>query len=158
MLGVVLLWLLPAGQLTAQTSTAESPALKPRAVENRAADGRTDAFQAATTTIGGLALVLGVFFVIVWLLKRHSPAALGGLPPEVFEILGCGRFDARHQVQLVRCGGKLLFVCLGANAVSTLTEIAEPAEVERLEGLCRQGRSGKAASRRRSGRGEDRDE
>jgi flagellar biogenesis protein FliO len=157
---VAIIWLLPAGGLIAQTETptAESPALKPRAAENRAATGQAEAFSTATTTVGALALVLGVFFVAVWLLRRNSPAVLGGLPPEAFEILGRRRLDARHQAQLVRCGGKLLLICAGANGVSTLTEITDPAEVRRLEELCRQGRPNGFGPRRAASRGEERDE
>ncbi len=144
----------------AQAAQPEQPAsqpLKPRGAENRSGEVPTDGFSAATTTVGALALVLGVFFIIIWLLRRNSPSALGGLPPEAFEVLGRSRLDARHQAQLVRCGGKLLLICSGANGASTLTEIADPAEIRRLEELCRQGRSS-GFGLRRAARREDRDE
>jgi hypothetical protein len=44
-------------------------------------------------------------------------------------------------VQLLRCGGKLLLVSVTPTTAETLTEITDPAEVERLAELCHQGRA-----------------
>jgi hypothetical protein len=41
-------------------------------------------------------------------------------------------------MQLIRCGHKLLLVCISAAGAETLTEITDPQEVDRLAGLCRQ--------------------
>ena len=75
----------------------------------------------AIATVGGsLAVVLGIFFLVVWLLRRASPDGLGALPGEAFEVLGRAALANRQQAQLLRCGNKLLLVCVtrhgGGNA------------------------------------------
>ena len=109
----------------------------------------TDGLQTLVTVGGSLAVVLGVFFLIVWLLRRASPGGTGTLPGEVFEVLGRAPLTHHQQVQLVRCGDKLLLVAVGAAgagpSASTLTEITDPNQVDRLTGLCRQTRGGSSS-------------
>ena len=90
-------------------------------------------------TIGGsLAVVLGLFFVAAWLLKRGMPRGALALPSEVVEVLGSTALPSRQQAYLVRCGSKLLLVAVGTAGSETLTEITDPIEVDRLAGICRQ--------------------
>ncbi len=93
--------------------------------------------QSAATLAGSLALVLGIFFLVVWLFRRALPQGRGILPAEAFEVLGRSPLANRQQAQLLRCGNKLLLVCVGAAGAETLTEITDPAEVERLVETCR---------------------
>lgn len=93
---------------------------------------------ALLTTLGSLALVLCLFFAAAYVLRRGTPHALSALPDEVVEILGRAPLPGRHQMHLVRCGHKLLLVAISAAGADTLTEITDPAEVDRLCGLCRQ--------------------
>ena len=97
------------------------------------------------TTVGGsLAVVLGIFLLIVWVLRRASPGGAGILPAEAFEMLGRAPLANHQQVHLLRCGNKLLLVAVaaaGAAPRKTLTEITDPAEVDRLAGLCRRARA-----------------
>jgi flagellar protein FliO/FliZ len=124
-----------------------SPALKPRNPANRSEPGkRPDGLSSATTVAGSLALVLGVFFLVVWALRRASPSSSVVLPAEVFEVLGRAPLANRQQAHLLRCGNKLLLVSVGATDAKTLTEITDPDEVDRLADLCRQARSGGAAA------------
>ncbi len=95
-------------------------------------------FPSAVTVIGSLAVVLGVFFLVAWGLRRASPRAAGILPGEVFETLGRAPMDGRQQVHLLRCGNKLLLVSVTPAGAETLTEITDPMEVDRLAGLCQQ--------------------
>lgn len=135
----------PAG-LSAQTA-ASSPMLGPRQTAAGAEADRKPAGLPSAVTIGGsLALVLGVFFLGMWLFRQASPAGFGLLPPEAFETLGRGRLNARQHVHLLRCGNKLLLVSVGVAGAETLTEITDPEEVERLVELCRRGRRGGAAA------------
>jgi hypothetical protein len=60
------------------------------------------------------------------------------LPKEVFEILGRAPLGARQQVQLLRCGNKLLLVSVTPGGAETLTEVTDPAEVERIAAICQQ--------------------
>lgn len=84
-----------------------------------------------------LALVLGLFFISAWALRRALPAGPAALPPEVVEVLGRSAIGGRHHAHLLRCGNKLLLVHFSATGAETLTEIVDPVEVDRLAGLCR---------------------
>jgi flagellar biogenesis protein FliO len=98
-------------------------------------------------TLGGsLALVLGVFFLITWGVRRAAPAALTPLPGEVVEVLGRAPLAGRQQMHLLRCGRKLLLVSVTPAGAETLTEIIDPIEVDRLAGLCHQARSGSVSA------------
>ena len=90
------------------------------------------------TVVGSLATVLGVFFLVAWGMRRAGPPSLTPLPGDVFEVLGRAPLVGRQQVHLLRCGKKLLLVSATADGVETLTEVADPLEVDRLSGLCRQ--------------------
>lgn len=58
-------------------------------------------------------------------------------PTAALEMLGRMPLAGRHQLCLVRCGPKLLVLCVTAAGAQTLTEIVDPDEVERLSELCR---------------------
>ena len=98
------------------------------------------------SALGSLAVVLGLFLAVVWFLRRTGPKSMLVLPSEVFEVLGRSPLAARQQAQLVRCGNKLLLISVTAGGAETLTEITEPAEVERLVGLCQQSRPNSASA------------
>ncbi|MGD9644539.1 MAG: flagellar biosynthetic protein FliO [Pirellulales bacterium] len=93
---------------------------------------------------GSLAVVLVVFFALMGLLRRGLPAQAGKLPPEVLDVLGHATLGGKQQLHLLRCGHKLLLTCTTATGTQTLTEVVEPAEVERLAALCR-GAGGRVA-------------
>ena len=151
--GVALLCTYPAG-LCAQTAPPNhqrpaptSPVLAPRQADPDAeAEREPSGLPSTVTVIGSLVLVLGIFFFGVWLFRQTTPAGFGVLPAEAFESLGRARLTTRQQVHLLRCGNKVLLVAVGAAGAETLTEIADPEEVERLVELCRRPRSGGAAA------------
>ena len=64
------------------------------------------------------------------------------LPGEVFESLGRAPLTGRQQMQLIRLGNKLVLLSVTPTGAETLTEITDIDEVNRLAGLCQQGRSG----------------
>ena len=98
------------------------------------------------TVVGSLAIVLGLFVVLVWCSKRFSPAGSAMLPKEAIEMLGRASLTPRQQEQLVRVGNKLLVVAISTTGVETLTEITDPVEVERLAALCRRQQPASASS------------
>lgn len=98
--------------------------------------------RATTTVLVSLGVVLGTFFVLVWLSKKTTPKGLAPLPGEVFESLGRAPLTGRQQMQLIRLGNKLVLLSVTATGVETLTEITDIDEVNRLSGLCQQDRSG----------------
>jgi flagellar biogenesis protein FliO len=58
------------------------------------------------------------------------------LPREAVEVLGRTTLLGRQQVHLVRCGNKIVLLSVTPGGVETLTEIADPAEVDRLHSIC----------------------
>lgn len=114
--------------------TAEAvPLARPGARDDRTASG----LPPLATAAGSLAIVLALFFVTAWVLRRGAPQATLSLPRDVVEVLGRAPLPGKQQVHLLRCGQKLLLVWAGAGGVETLTEITDPAEVDRLAGICR---------------------
>jgi flagellar protein FliO/FliZ len=126
-----------------------APSLPPPKAQNSAdrpdSEKKSGGVSPTLQVVGSLAVVLGIFFLIAWLLRRASPNGSAILPAEAFEVLGRAALASRQQVHLLRCGNKLLLVCVSVNGVETLTEISDPAEVDRLSALCRQSRPGGAA-------------
>ena len=98
------------------------------------------------TVISSLAVVLGLFFVTAWFMRRTGPGGLALLPSDVFETLGRAQLNSRQQVHLVRCGAKLLLVSVTPDSAETLTEIDDPDEVTRLAGLCKANQAGSASA------------
>jgi flagellar biogenesis protein FliO len=94
----------------------------------------------AVCTVGGsLSVVLGLFLVVAWAMRKAAPRGALVLPKEVFEILGRASLGARQQVQLLRCGSKLLLISITPQGAETLTEVIDPVEVDRIAGICQQG-------------------
>jgi len=106
---------------------------------DKGASGKTSPLSAMLTVGGGLSIVLGLFLVIAWAMRKAAPRGSMVLPREVFEILGRAPLGARQQVQLLRCGNKLLLVSIAAHGTETLTEVTDPLEVDRIAGICQRG-------------------
>jgi flagellar biogenesis protein FliO len=90
------------------------------------------------TVAASLALVLSLFFVVAWMMKKNMPKSAGLLPREVVQVLGRSQLSGKQFVHLVRCGNKLLLVSVTPGGAETLTEITDPLEVDRIAGLCAQ--------------------
>lgn len=121
------------------------PALGPPGKSRRTTSGNAPSTQglgSVVTVISSLAVVLGLFFITAWLMRRTGPGGLASLPNDVFESLGRAQLSNRQQVHLVRCGTKLLLVSVTADGAETLTEIDDPDEVTRLAGLCKANQAG----------------
>jgi flagellar protein FliO/FliZ len=143
---------------TSVESRSSSSALKLGNATNRVeSDKNRDAGPSFLTLVGGLLLVLALFFAAAWAFRRMLPPGAGPLPSEVFEMLGGAPLAGRQQAHLLRCGNKLLLVSTGVAGVTPLTEITDPAEVERLTNLCRQSRPAATALRRVFQKGESHD-
>ena len=90
------------------------------------------------TVLSSLAIVLGVFFVLVWLMKRASPRQGGLLPTEVFEKLGSVPLSPKMHLHLFRLGGKLVLISVTPDGMKPVAEVTDPDEVIHLIGLCKQ--------------------
>lgn len=97
-----------------------------------------------STVMGGLAIVLGAFFLLAWAIRRGMPNAMSRLPNDVIEVLGRATLTAKQSVHLVRLGNKLLLVSATPTGAETLAEVTDPDEVTRLIGLCGQPGHGNA--------------
>jgi flagellar biogenesis protein FliO len=90
------------------------------------------------TTGAALAVVLGLFLLCAGLVRRGAKRANSLLPEEVVSVLGRVPLAARQFAELVRVGNKLVLVSVTPAGAEPLTEITDPAEIDRLVGLCRQ--------------------
>ncbi len=97
--------------------------------------------RALSTVVSSVAVVLGLFALLVWVTRRTRPRNHAALPGEVLETLGRVPLNGRQEMHLVRVGNKLLLLSVTATAAETLTEITDPDEIERLAGICRHGQS-----------------
>lgn len=99
---------------------------------------RTGEVPSFLTGAASLGIVLGLFLLVVWVVRRGMPKSAALLPHEAVELLGRAPLFGKQQVHLVRCGNKILLLCASPSSVETLTEITDSDEVERLTELCQQ--------------------
>lgn len=92
--------------------------------------------ESLTTAGAGLAIVLGLFLLCAWLVRRTGPKPTTPLPREAVAVLGRTPLAGSHFAHLVQFGNKLVLVSISPDNVSTLAEITDPHEVHRLLGLC----------------------
>jgi flagellar biogenesis protein FliO len=95
--------------------------------------GGMPSFVNAATSLG---IVLGLFVLVAWAVRRGMPRGSTSLPREAVEVLGRAQLVGRQQVHLVRCGNKIVLLNVSPSGVETLTEISDPAEVDRLHSIC----------------------
>ena len=116
-----------------------APSRKPGARASADASGdTTHSSGPLITTMASLAVVVGLFFLVMWLVRRHLPRGMGPLPGDVLEVLGRAAVGQKQSVTLLRLGDRLLLVAISAGGIETLSEITDPDEVTRLLGICRQ--------------------
>jgi len=123
------------------TSSSERPLALPapsREPSGERGVGGSRTLGAIVSVLVSLGIVLGLFFLIAWLMKRGLPTAARRLPSEVVEVLGRAPLAGRQQMHVLRFGNKLLLVCASPSGVDTLGEITDPVEIDRVAGLCQQ--------------------
>ena len=116
--------------------------LPPRTRQDQSSNrGSPSGLDAVMKTAGVLAIVLGVFCVVAWMMRKASPKGTTGMPVDVIETLGRVPLAGRQEAHLIRLGQKLLLINITTDGARTLTEITDRAEVDRLSELCRRGRT-----------------
>ncbi|HVT28766.1 MAG TPA: flagellar biosynthetic protein FliO, partial [Lacipirellulaceae bacterium] len=92
------------------------------------------------TMVTALTIVIGAFLVFVWVVRRGARAAgrHAAVPAEAVSVLGRVPLAGRQIAELLRVGNKLVLVALTQGGAETITEVTDPAEVDRLVGLCQQ--------------------
>jgi flagellar biogenesis protein FliO len=99
--------------------------------------------QSLVTVATSLAVVLGLFALLVWFTRRGTNRGNGQLPGEVVETLGRVPLNKQQEMHLVRVGNKLLLLAVTPQSAETLTEITDASEIERLTQLCQLSHPGK---------------
>jgi len=126
------------------TVKATAKPLPPRPAAQRSRDGGSATADqpfkfsspSAATLAGSTCVVLSLFFVAAWLMKRTAPKSMQALPTAAVEILGRAPLVRGQHLQLVRCGRRLLLLSVSATASQTLVEIGDPQEAELLLAAC----------------------
>jgi flagellar biogenesis protein FliO len=119
------------------------------AVENNEAISTGDGMpgiDSLLTVAGSLGIVMGLFLVTMWCLRRGMPKAARPLPSEVVEVLGRVPLAGRQQMHLIRFGSKLVLAAVSPSGIDAVSEITDPIEADRLLGYCEQTRSSSATS------------
>lgn len=119
----------PSDKVLARTESGNSPHLL------SGVDVPLDSMYAMLTA---LALVVGLFLLCAWALRRGTRSSSKVLPGEVVSVLGRVPLAARQFAQLLRVGNKLVLVSVTPSGAETLAEVTDPAEVDRLLGICQQ--------------------
>jgi flagellar biogenesis protein FliO len=87
----------------------------------------------------GLVLVVGLFLVCVSLMRRGGPSPTSPLPRDAVAVLGRIPLAPKQFAHLLQVGNKLVLISISADHTDTITEVTEPAEVDRLLTLCTKG-------------------
>jgi flagellar protein FliO/FliZ len=90
------------------------------------------------TTGTALALVVGLFLLCAWALRRGARTSTILLSSDVAQVLGRVPLAAKQFAELVHVGNKLVLLSVTAAGAELLTEITDPVEVDRLLGICKQ--------------------
>ena len=81
--------------------------------------------------------MLGLFFFVAWAMRKAAPQARSFCRMRSSRSSRAS-LGSRQQVQLVRCGTKLVLLSITPAGTEPLTEVTDPLEVDRLAGICRQ--------------------
>lgn len=92
-----------------------------------------------TTVFSSLAIVLGLFGALVWVLRRSGGAGLANVSKDTLQVLGRTPLAPRQNIVLVRCGRRVLVLAVGGTNTSTLAEITDPDEINELLAGCAAG-------------------
>ncbi|WKY31011.1 flagellar biosynthetic protein FliO [Pseudomonas donghuensis] len=80
-----------------------------------------------TQLVLGLLLVLGLIFLLAWLLRRVQNAAPGSA--QVIEILGSRSLGPRDRLLLIQVGKEQILIGHSPGTIEALHVLAEPVEV-----------------------------
>ncbi len=87
------------------------------------------------TTVISLAAIIGCLGLVGYWLRPYLGVPRG-LPIEALELLGRRTIEQKIAIHLVRCGNKVLVLGVSPEGARTLSEITDPAEVQRLIKAC----------------------
>ena len=138
----------PATTSTSPNTSFESPRMQVEVIHNELALKPPSDANVKTSTrprgwlgnlfsmVFSLLLVLGIFAILVWVVRKSGIQQSSSLPSPVLQVLGRSMLAPRQQLYVVRFGPKLLLVSHQLGQTQTLSEIDDPAEVERIAAAC----------------------
>jgi flagellar protein FliO/FliZ len=137
--------------ISASEDAADRRLAPPSAPRSRSADGQRSSaasflpgglgqFKGLASAGAGLAIVIALFLLFSWTMRRGGPKSSGVLPESAFAVLGRAPLTAQSFAQLLRVGNKLVLVAMSADGAQPLTEVTDPLEVDRIAGLCMSGK------------------
>ncbi|MEC7564057.1 MAG: flagellar biosynthetic protein FliO [Planctomycetota bacterium] len=88
--------------------------------------------QSTIRVISALAVVVGIFLIFVWFMKRIHGKTSPSVSGESLELLGQTRINKIHCLHLIRLGQRVLLVSISDQSVTCLSEIHDPVEVAEL--------------------------
>lgn len=94
----------------------------------------------------GLVLVVGLFLLCMSLMRRGGPSPTAPLPRDAVAVLGRVPLTPKQFAHLLQVGNKLVLVSITGERTDTITEVTEPAEVDRLLTLCMKGSKGSSSA------------
>ena len=83
-------------------------------------------------TAAALAIVVGLIFLVRYVLRRLGGLAKPGRKSTAMEVLARQSLSGRHQLYLVRVGRRVLLIGAGTEGLSTLAEVRDDAEARQL--------------------------
>ena len=120
--------------------TPQSPALlgapAPAHAPRRPTSISLPQIESLATAGTGVAIVVGLLLICMWLVRRGGPKPTSPLPTDAVAVLGRVPLANQGFAQLLQIGNKLVLVGMTAEGMTPLTEVTDPAEVERLLGIC----------------------
>lgn len=134
----------PSGQLAStqdrsvqDTNARQLTPISSKAREDTSAKKSGGVIGTLVSIISSLAIVVGLFFGLVWVYRKTANQSAGSsLPKDVVRILGRTPIAARQQMVLLHFGSKLVLVSVVQGDARTISEITDPEEVQRLSGMC----------------------
>lgn len=79
-------------------------------------------------TLGGLALVIGLIFILAKLGKKFHPSI--SAPDRALKVVSMLSLGSKEKIALIQVGKKQILLGVTTNTINTLLELAEPIEVE----------------------------
>ena len=99
-------------------------------------------FGAIVRTIFSLALVLGLLYVTLWVIKRFSGGATGPTAAGSVHVVGRIYLSPKVVVYFLRLADELLVIGTNAGSISLLTSITDEDAISRIESDLRSDRAG----------------
>ena len=125
----------PADTATTAGSVEDQPVLAPKPKDAGTLPRMPGGFDGMLNVIGSLTIVIALVALIVWGLKRFAPRAVRMYSSESLRVLSRTFVGPKQMVCLLKAPGRLLIVGSTQQTVTLLSEITDPAEIERIAGL-----------------------